>query len=110
NINDLLGSRTLSLVLQISSSFSGTLANTAEIGFAGIGIDPTGGNETDVVSVPVVIVPKFIYLPLVLKNFPAATPTPTHTPTPIISVTPSATPVGPTVTPGGPTLTPTPTA
>src|SRR5690606_35257254 len=33
-----------------------------------------------------------------------------HTPTPIISVTPSATPVGPTVTPGGPTLTPTPTA
>ncbi|MCB0154701.1 MAG: hypothetical protein KDF65_07880, partial [Anaerolineae bacterium] len=96
----LLGSRTLSLVLQTSNSFSGTLANTAEIGFAGIGIDPSGGNETDVVSVPVVIVPKFIYLPIVLKNFPpTATPTPTVTPPPHVSVTPSATPVGPTVTP-----------
>jgi uncharacterized repeat protein (TIGR01451 family) len=105
SINDFIGSRVLTLILRTSSSFSGTLVNSAEIGFVGIGIDNNGGNETDAVAVPVIIVPKFIYLPLVLKNFPPApTPTPTETPTPGPG-TPSATP---TATPGGgPTATPT---
>ena len=97
-------SQTLTLVLR-TASFSGTLVNTANITFANsIGIDKNQPNNSNNASVTVLQSFSFVYLPVVIKNFPLATPTPAPTPTPVPGSTPT-----PTATPGGPPPTATPT-
>lgn len=99
--NSFTGTQSVVLILQTSSTFSGTFVNNAQIDFVAEGVDNNPGQENDNAIVPVIIVSKVVYLPIIMKNFNVA-PVPTSTPGP---GTPTATP---TPGPGTPTATPTP--
>ena len=70
-LNAFNSTQSLTLILNSSSSFSGTLVNNAGITFANVGIDPVPGDNQDSVSTPVRIEQKNIYLPIIVKNFAA---------------------------------------
>ncbi len=98
NLNQLIGGKTLTLTLDTSSTFSGTFVNNVQIDFTGTGTEDNAGNENDSVSVPVIMITRYIYLPILLKDFstgPTPTPTPTPDPaepTPTFTPTPDSTP------------------
>ena len=83
-VNNFIGSRQLDLTLRASSSFSGTFANNAQISFAGGGVEASSGDENATLNVPVVIVTKFIYLPLITKES-TSTPPPVDGPDLVIT-------------------------
>ncbi len=89
NIDKFTGVRTFELILKARFGVTGTMTNQVDVDFVRFGLDTTPDNNSDSEDVFIRFVPKLVYLPLILKNFSAATPTPT----------PTATPTGDTPTP-----------
>ena len=110
-INDFLPDTqiTLDLVLKARFGVTGTLTNNVSVDFDKFGVDNETGNNIDSADVFIRFVPKLVYLPIILKNFPPPLPTPTLTPTPTGTPVPGGTDTPtPSITPTGTPPTPIP--